>query len=83
MSRWAAGRPKTLVSGVCYAGSEHAGELRKREMTKSDYDLRYPMSNSCDERETKKTKTNENAHVYDANHEILSLTTSTILDEPF
>jgi hypothetical protein len=81
MSKWAAGRPRIPVSGACFAGFEHAGELREKDTTKSDYNLRYPRSNSCDERETK-TKTKENAHVY-ANHEILSLTTSTILDEPF
>lgn len=81
MSKWAAGRPKIPVYEVCNAGSEHAGELGSRETTQSDYDLRYPKSNYCDERETK-IKTKSNAYVY-ANHEILSLTTSTILDQPF
>lgn len=81
MSKWAAGRPKIPVYEVCNAGSEHAGELGSRETTQSDYDLRYPKSNYCDERETK-IKTKSNAHVY-ANHEILSLATCTILDQPF
>ena len=81
MSKWAAGRQKIPVYEVCNAGSAHAGELRSWETTQSDYDLQYPKSNYCDERETK-IKIKSNAHVY-ANHEIPSLTTSTILDQPF